>query len=160
MSFSQNNAFPPDALSVQDSNKSGVILLSAQFEENCWRCYLDSSNTLQQIRPKLYAVTSDGNSVDGWFFEYDSGIEPPSQLIEKCLQYEAYYDSGTEQRHGGVFPHVVWVVSGDKRRAAFKSRLAQNAELRRKELFRFISPDELESLIVTAQVKGGFNDHP
>ena len=147
MLFSQNNSIPADTLSNQFSKTSGAMLLSAQFEENCWRCYLDPNNALQQIRPRLYTVTSDGNNEDRWFFEYDSGNEPPSQLIEKCLQYEAYYDSGTEQRDGGVFPTVVWIIPDEERRIAIRSRFAQSEELRHKELFRFISPDELETLI-------------
>jgi len=121
----------------------GITVVDAQFEPSCWRSY-DNNATL---KPDLYAVTSDGVYEDYWFLELDLATEAPSRVMDKCGQYEAYYNTGTEQKNIGLFPAVAWIVPDEKRRTALKNHIGQNAELRHKELFTVILPDELEALM-------------
>jgi len=129
-------------LHVQIHGMDGVALTDIQFEPHCWRSY--NGNTL---KPDLYAVTSDGEYEDLWFFEIDLATEAPSRVVSKCEQYQAYYCSGTEQARHGIFPKVVWIVPSAKRKVALQSHIRQSVNITHKHLFAFVLPDELEALI-------------
>ena len=142
---------PAGDLSARLYAVPGITVAAMQQEPACWRSYAGPDNAVHQLKPRLYAVTSDGQYEDHWFFEYDAG----SDALEKCRQYEAYYDSNTEQRDSGMFPAIVWVIPDDKRRTNLKSGVAGCAELQHKELFLFVAPDELEPLIRKGAGEGG-----
>ena len=129
-------------LHVQILGMEGVALSDVQFEPHCWRSY--NGNTL---KPDLYAVTSDGEYEDLWFFELDLATEAPSRVVAKCEQYQQYYRSGAEQAQHGVFPMVVWIVPNAKRKAALQVHIQQSASITDKEIFTFILPDELDALV-------------
>jgi len=129
-------------LNVQLLGIDDIGVVNVQFEPNCWRTYHGST-----LKPDLYAVTSDGEYEDSWFFELDLATEAPSRIVSKCEQYQDYYRSGIEQSDYGVFPAVVWIVPDSKRKASLQSHVAQNAALLNNDIFVFILPDELEPLI-------------
>ena len=129
-------------LNVQLLGMEGIAVVNIQFEPNCWRNY--HSGTL---KPDLYAVTSDGEYEDSWFFELDLATEAPSRVVSKCEQYQDYYRSGVEQSDNGVFPMVVWIVPDEKRKSSLQGHIQQSAVLTDKNIFAFILPDELEALI-------------
>ena len=129
-------------LNVQLLGMAGIGVMDIQFEPNCWRTY--QGNTL---KPDLYAVTSDGEYEDSWFFELDLATEAPSRVVSKCEQYQDYYRSGVEQSDFGVFPMVVWIVPDSKRRDSLHGYIQQSTGLTNKEIFAFVLPDELEALI-------------
>jgi len=121
-------------LFVQLESIGGITLATVQFEPLCWR---------GQVKPDLFAVTSDGEYDDHWFFEIDLATEAPSRILQKCEQYEAYYRSGAEK----IFPLVVWIVPDNKRQASIQDQIAQSKTLKHKRIFIVITPDELEGLI-------------
>jgi hypothetical protein len=134
-------------LYLQLRSIDGVALTDAQFEPQCWRGFPGVLGTQQAIKPDLYAVTSDSDYEDHWFFELDLASEAPSKVIRKCAQYQEYYLAGAEQRKHGVFPLVVWIVPEERRRDSLQDHIARSVELRHKNLFTVILPDELEALI-------------
>jgi len=129
-------------LNVQLIGMAGIAVMDIQFEPNCWRSY--RGNTL---KPDLYAVTSDGEYEDSWFFELDLATEAPSRIVAKCEQYQDYYRSRIEQSDYGVFPKVVWIIPTAKRRDSLQGHIRQSAALTDTGIFVFILPDELEALI-------------
>ena len=129
-------------LYIQLLGIQGVTLSAAEFEPVCWR---DLSG--ETLKPDLFAVTSDGEYEDYWFFEVDLATETPQRIIAKCEQYQSYFLAGEEQRKHGLFPKVVWMVRDDKRRGSIQSHIAQSKELRHKNLFAVILPGELETSI-------------
>jgi len=134
-------------LHVQILGMEGVALSDVQFEPDCWRGYTGRHGVRQQLKPDLYAVTSDGEYEDLWFFEIDLNTEAPSRVVSKCEQYQEYYRSGIEQEKHGVFPAVVWVVPNPKRKATLQSHVRQSVNIADKGIFTFVLPDELDALI-------------
>jgi len=142
-----SNAFSVSDLTMRLYGTPGIVVLSIQQEPNCWRSFTDHGNVVHQLKPDLYAATSDGKYEDHWFFEYDTGKEPASRIMRQCKLYEDYYNTNMEQRDTGAFPVVVWIVPDEKRKDSLLSGINQSAEIRHKELFLFILPGELETLI-------------
>ena len=134
-------------LYLQLNGIEGIALTESQFEPRCWRNYRAALGYTQTIKPDLYAVTSGSEYEDHWFFELDLASEAPSKVVRKCVQFQEYYLSNAEQRRHGVFPLVVWIVPEERRRASLKDHIARSVELRYKQLFTVILPDELEALI-------------
>lgn len=121
-------------LYVQLCGISGVTVTTAHFEPLCWR---------DRLKPDMFAVTTDGEYEDHWFFEIDLNTEAPCRIAQKCEQYEEYYRSGAEQ----VFPLVVWIVPDAKRQASIREQITQSKTLKHKNIFTVITPDELEGLV-------------
>lgn len=129
-------------LNIQLLGIDGIAVTEAQFEPNCWRSYGGKT-----LKPDLYAVTSDGEYEDHWFFELDMATEAPSRVLSKCEQYQDYYRAGVEQGGHGVFPAVVWIVPDQGRKDSLQGHIAQSAALTQKDIFMVILPDELRGLI-------------
>lgn len=142
-----NHTLSITELNIQLLGMAGIAVVNMQFEPNCWREFTGKDGIRQQLKPDLYAVTSDGEYEDYWFFELDLATEAPSRVLSKCEQYQDYYRSGMEQSDHGLFPMVVWIVPDDKRKASIHSQIQQSATLTNKEIFLIILPDELEPLI-------------
>jgi len=121
-------------LYVQLHGIDGISLGLAHFEPLCWR---------DRLKPDMFAITSDGEYEDHWFFELDLATEAPVRIIQKCELYEEYYRSGGEE----VFPLVVWIVPDKKRQETLREQIAQSKLLKHKNLFAVITPDELEGQI-------------
>ena len=142
-----NHTLSITELNIQLLGMAGVTVMDIQFEPNCWRSFTGKDGARQQLKPDLYAVTSDGEYEDYWFFELDLATEAPSRVLSKCEQYQDYYRSGMEQSDLGLFPMVVWIVPDDKRKDSIQSQIRQSVNLTNKEIFLVILPDELEPLI-------------
>ena len=129
-------------LDLQLRDIGGITVTDIQLEPACWRGCNGTT-----LKPDMFAVTSDGEYDDHWFFELDLATETPARIVGKCLQYQAYYRGNTEQRRYGVFPLVVWIVPNERRQASLREHIRQCAELQHKNLFTVILPDELEALV-------------
>ena len=121
---------------------AGVKVKQAQFEPASWREYNG-----RRLKPDYFAMTCNGDYEDFWFFEVDLGSEIPSKVAAKCVEYQDYYRSGTEQRAAGVFPRVVWVTPDKERRDVIERYIRDSGELRQKDLFLVILPEELEHTV-------------
>ena len=124
-----------------------VELVKVEVEPDCWRKYIRDDDSVTYLRPDLYVITATGEFEDHWFFEIDLATEAPSRIIRKCKQYYRYFLSGVEQQETGVFPLVVWVVPDRKRATTLRQHVADEPSLERKEIFRFITPEQMETLI-------------
>lgn len=120
----------------------GITLAKVEFEPVCWRDF--NKDTL---KPDLFAITSDGEYEDYWFFEIDLATEALQRIVAKCEQYQSYFLAGEEQNKHGLFPKVMWVVRDGKRRTSIQARIAESREVQHKNLFAVILPDELEATV-------------
>jgi len=134
-------------LKVRLYSMDGIAVTTIQLEPHCWRSYNGRHGVRQQLKPDIYAVTSDGKYEDSWFFEIDLNTEAPSRVLSKCEQYQEYYRSDAEQAKCGVFPRVVWIVPNAKRKTTLQNHIAGSSAMTVRQLFVFVLPDELEALI-------------
>jgi len=128
------------------ANRGEVTLLDVQHEPACWRPYSGPGGGTVRLKPDLAVVTATEKFEDHWFFEVDLATEPPSRVLRACLNYQAYRQSGVEQRRLGLFPAVVWIVPTGRRKEILERRLGQHKALSAR-LFSVITLDELETLI-------------
>lgn len=153
-SFEPSAAFLEHTLAVAEvhlrlraAERRDLIRLSdVQFEPACWRPYLGSGGGLVRLKPDLAAVTETASFEDHWFFEIDLATEPPSRIIQKCLQYQEYQRTGTEQRRLGLFPAVIWIVPTITRRDTLTRRLETELNIT-DGLFTIITLDQLDDLL-------------
>jgi hypothetical protein len=129
-------------LDLQLRSIDGIRVAEIQLEPACWR---DLNGN--KLKPDMFAVTTNGEYEDYWFFELDLATETFPCVLGKCRQYLAYYRTNAEQRKHGVFPLVVWIVPSERRKAGLREHINQSKELHTKQLFTIILPDELEALI-------------
>lgn len=146
--------FVRHALAVADAHlaliaaeRSGAIRLAeVMIEPWCWRKYLSPVGVVVTLKPDMAAVTETAEFEDRWFFEVDRSTEAPSRVIAKCLQYQEYARTGTEQDGHGVFPLVVWVTPDDERAEQLRRHLISENGVRR-ELFAVTTMAGLGDLI-------------
>lgn len=75
-------------------------------------------------------------------------------MVRACLNYQAYRQSGIEQRRLGLFPAVVWIVPSGRRKETIESHLKQHEAISPR-LFRVITLDELEGLLQHGAASAG-----
>lgn len=131
---------------IQDQHKDLKIQKIAP-EPDCWRTYVGINSTATYLKPDLYLVTISGEYEDHWFIEIDLDTESPSRVIRKCRQYYRYYLSGNEQHMAGVFPLVIWIVPSEARIRSLQQCLTEEPFIKQKDIFAFITPDQLEKTI-------------
>lgn len=124
---------------------SGLSLVKAELEPECWRPYNDKGK-ITALRPDLFAVTVCGEYEDRWFIEIDLSSEAPVTVVEKCRRYLDYYRSGLEQKQHEVFPLAVFIVP-DKARKESLTLHIRNEFAGLPKIFIVITPDEFEALI-------------
>lgn len=124
----------------------GFSLVELLREPECWKAYSGRHGDVIHLRPDLSAVTVTGDYEDHWFFEVDRNTEPPSRIIRKCQTYEAYRQTGAEEKRVGVFPAVVWVTPSAKRAATLQDHIAKAPELSR-GVFAVVQIDDLPALV-------------
>ena len=118
-----------------------------QHEPICWRNYVGLSGAANCLRPDLFAITTNEEYIDYWFFEVDLATESPACVLRKCEQYLAYYRSGQEQKKCDIFPRVIWIVPNSKRQDVLRKHIQDNLPPRAVKLFSIILMEELMSLI-------------
>ncbi|MBU2601874.1 MAG: replication-relaxation family protein [Actinobacteria bacterium] len=128
------------------ANRGEVTLLGVQHEPACWRPYSGPGGGTVRLKPDLAAVTATEKFEDHWFFEVDLATEPPSRVVRACQNYQAYRQSGVEQRRLGLFPAVVWIVPTGRRKETLVSHLDGHDAISAR-LFTVITLDELEGLL-------------
>jgi|SRR5665648_481640 len=128
------------------ANRGEVALLAVQHEPACWRPYNGPGGGTVRLKPDLAVVTATEMFEDHWFFEVDLATEPPSRVVRACQNYQAYRQSGIEQRRLGLFPAVVWIVPTGRRKATLESHMNQHDAISAR-LFTVITLDNLEGLL-------------
>jgi hypothetical protein len=117
-------------------------------EPECWRAYSVRHGGVAHLKPDLSLVTACDDYEDHWFLEVDRDTEPPSRVVRACRAYEAYRETGAEEKQVGVFPAVVWVTPDAKRATTLQSHIASAAGLSQ-DLYAVVQVDDLPSLIRT-----------
>jgi hypothetical protein len=138
------------------ADASGAEVVQVAPEKEARRHYTDRLGALQALRPDLYvelAARPGDEDVRAFFVEVDLGHESLPTVLRKCQQYEAYYQTGIEQRDFGGFPRVVWGMGAYRPEIAERRRQTLKAALRRgvrvtPELYRVTAVEEVAAQLI------------
>ena len=126
----------------QEADTEAAVAL----EPDCWRTALSPSGQVQVLRPDLAVTVTSPSYEDRYLVEVDRATENPGRVIATCWRYQEHQATSARASDGGVFPLVVWLVPGDRRRHRLERAIAHSTGLLR-ELFRVIRLDQLPTLI-------------
>ena len=126
----------------QEADTEATVAL----EPDCWRTRLGTSGQPQVLRPDLDVTITSPAYEDRYLIEVDRATENPGRVIATCWRYQEHQATSAQASDGGVFPLVVWLVPGDRRRHRLERAIAHSTGLLR-ELFRVIRLDQLPTLI-------------
>ena len=125
----------------QETDTEAAVAL----EPDCWRTALSPSGQVQVLRPDLAVTITSPAYEDRYLMEVDRATENPGRVIATCWRYQEH-QATIQGSDGGVFPLVVWLVPGDRRRHRLERAIAHSTGLLR-DLFRVIRLDQLPTLI-------------
>ena len=117
--------------------------VAVALEPECWRTALSPSGQPQVLRPDLAVTITSPAYEDRYLIEVDRATENPGRVIATCWRYQEHQAQAGDD---GVFPLVVWLVPGDRRRHRLERAIAHSTGLLR-DLFRVIRLDQLPTLI-------------
>lgn len=126
----------------QEADTEAAVAL----EPECWRTALSPSGQVQVLRPDLAVTITSPAYEDRYLVEVDRATENPGRVIATCWRYQEHQAASAQASDGDVFPLVVWLVPGDRRRHRLERAIAHSAGLLC-ELFRVIRLDQLPTLI-------------
>lgn len=126
----------------QETDTEAAVAL----EPDCWRTALSPSGQVQVLRPDLAVTITSPAYEDRYLVEVDRATENPGRVIATCWRYQEHQATTSQASDGGVFPLVVWLVPGDRRRHRLERAIAHSTGLLR-DLFRVIRLDQLPTLI-------------
>ena len=116
------------------------------LEPDCWRTALSPSGQPQVLRPDLAVTITSPAYEDRYLIEVDRATENPGRVIATCWRYQEHQATTSQASDDDVFPLVVWLVPGDRRRHRLERAIAHSTGLLR-DLFRVIRLDQLPTLI-------------
>ena len=117
--------------------------VAVALEPDCWRTALSPSGQPQVLRPDLAVTITSPAYEDRYLVEVDRATENPGRVIATCWRYQEHQ---AQVGDDDVFPLVVWLVPGDRRRLRLERAIAHSSGLLR-DLFRVIRLDQLPTLI-------------
>ena len=123
----------------QEADTEAMVAL----EPECWRTALSPSGQVQVLRPDLAVTITSPAYEDRYLVEVDRATENPGRVIATCWRYQEHQ---AQVGDDDVFPLVVWLVPGDRRRHRLERAIAHSSGLLR-DLFRVIRLDQLPALI-------------
>ena len=126
----------------QEADTEAAVAL----EPDCWRTALSPSGQVQVLRPDLAVTITSPAYEDRYLIEVDRATENPGRVIATCWRYQEHQATSAQASDDGVFPLVVWLVPGDRRRHRLERAIAHSTGLLR-DLFRVIRLDQLPTLI-------------
>lgn len=138
------------------ADASGAEVVQLLPEKEARRIYTDRLGGLQLLRPDRYVELANrpgAEDVQAFFVEVDLGHESLPTVLRKCQQYEAYCQTGTEQRDFGGFPRVVWAMGAYRPEIAERRRQTLEVALKRgvrvtPELYRVTAVEEVAAQLV------------
>ena len=126
----------------QEADTEAAVAL----EPECWRTALSPSGQVQVLRPDLAVTITSPAYEDRYLVEVDRATENPGRVIATCWRYQEHQATSAQASDGDIFPLVVWLVPGDRRRHRLERAIAHSTGLLR-DLFRVIRLDQLPTLI-------------
>ena len=130
-----------EAVRQEEDTEAAVAL-----EPECWRTALSPSGQVQVLRPDLAVTITSPAYEDRYLIEVDRATENPGRVIATCWRYQEHQAASAQASDGDIFPLVVWLVPGDRRRHRLERAIAHSTGLLR-DLFRVIRLDQLPTLI-------------
>ena len=130
-----------EAVRQEEDTEAAVAL-----EPDCWRTALSPSGQVQVLRPDLAVTITSPAYEDRYLMEVDRATENPGRGIATCWRYQEHQATSAQTSDDDVFPLVVWLVPGDRRRHRLERAIAHSTGLLR-DLFRVIRLDQLPTLI-------------
>jgi hypothetical protein len=92
-------------------------LLAFDGEPACWRWWMGLAGERLVLKPDAFVSVAVGDYELLSFVEVDLSTESTTVLRRKALAYVAHWENGREQqRQGGLYPRVVWLVPDERRR--------------------------------------------
>ncbi len=157
--FEPSTAFVDHQLAVGElvvdlrlaERRSAIEVLAVQGEPRSWRRLPGQRVRAGLLRPDLHVRLRAREIELSWFVEVDRGTAHVPALLRKCVLYESYYQSGTEQAEHGVFPRVLWVVPTDGRLARLTSAIGRSRQLT-EALFAVTTADRALDVLCGAEV--------
>ncbi len=116
-------------------------LLQLQPEPRCWRSFTGSRG-YTVLRPDLFVALGSGEYEYRWLVEIDLGTETMPRRLNKCAQYQSYFQSGNEQADHGIFPKIVWSMPTKELADTLRARIERSSSLTN-ELFVVTTPEHL-----------------
>ncbi len=110
------------------ARRGWLDMLDAQAEPQSWRQFSGLGGR-RVLRPDAFLALGVGEYELRWFVEVDRSSESLPVVLRKCRLYADYYQSGTEQAGGGVFPRVCWVVPDEKRAERLRAAITRDRQL-------------------------------
>lgn len=102
---------------LRRAERAGALeLLSFDAEPACWRTFLGLGGEPLALKPDAYVLVGASEFEEHVFVEMDLGSESLSVIRRKAEAYVRYWQTGREQATRGVFPHVVFLVTTERRR--------------------------------------------
>ena len=130
--------------SIEEAVRQGADTEAmVSLEPECWRTRLGPSGQVQVLRPDLAVTITSPAYEDRYLVEVDRATENPGRVIATCWRYQEHQ---AQVGDDDVFPLVVWLVPGDRRRHRLERAIAHSSGLLR-DLFRVIRLDQLPTLI-------------
>lgn len=120
-------------------------VLDFATEPASWR-HFTTLGGAATLKPDAYARLGIGEYEDRYFVEVDRDTEGPAALARQLAAYAAYYASGREQARGEVFPLVLWVVPGVRRRQELE-RIVRRQPAGVRPLFRVTEESQLLAVL-------------
>ncbi len=123
-----------------------VELVEAEPEPGCWRRFALGLEGARLLKPDLSVVLRNGEYEYHWFVEVDRATHSAASVVRKCQLYQSYWSTSIEQDSSGLFPQVLFVTPGTRRKSLLKQKIEQAVRLKA-ELFLVCTADEaLETL--------------
>jgi hypothetical protein len=114
---------------VRLAARAGLLdALEAQAEPVCWRSFARLGGRCT-LRPDAFLSVGVGDYELRWFIEIDRATESLPTVLKKCHLYADYYQSGTEQANGGIFPRVCWIVPDEGRAERVRAAIGRDGSL-------------------------------
>lgn len=114
-------------LRQQERRTGETELLDFQTEPTAWRSFSGPAGERLPLKPDAFVVLGIGDYEQRAFVEIDRGTESLPTLLRKCRRYLAYWRTGDEQRHHGIFPRVWWLLDEPRRLTRLANQIARFA---------------------------------
>lgn len=113
--------------------KRPLALLTFDAEPLAWRTFTGIGGARAVLKPDAFVRVGLGDYEDAYFVEVDRATQSTTAIARKLGAYRRYFATGREQeRLGGVFPQVLFLVPSDQRREVLEDLLTRQApEVRR-----------------------------